>query len=407
MTYSACCSSSSAAHEIRASVPTHSFASHGKVGEGLFCAVAFENDGLGRRGPYEGFWVRVSMIEPFDDGGLEFGNAAEDASAYSLASDLGEQTLNEIEPGRGCRGEVQLEARMTLEPTLHGRRLVCGVIVEDQVEVETRQRLFVDPPQEFQEFLGTMARQAFTDDLASCNVERGEQRRSPMTLIVVRHGAGTAFLEGQARLRAIQGLDLALLVDGKHQRFIGRIEVEADDILHLLGEVWVVGGLKGANEMGLEPVRLPDALHAGMADAYLLSHHAHAPMRGIGRAFLGCLFDNLELDGVGDRLLAGRFGPSLDQAGHTSLDKVVLPAPNGRLRYPDRAHDRHHPGTVSRHEYNLGAFDDLLRDIPVPQYPFQPGAIPCTENECRLLLHHAARESYSRRCRIQLFVTKH
>jgi hypothetical protein len=35
------------------------------------------------------------------------------------------------------------------------------------------------------------------------------------------------------------------------------------------------------------------------------------------------------------------------------------------------------------------------------------GTIPCTENECRLLLHHAATESYSRRCRIQLFVTKH
>jgi hypothetical protein len=110
------------------------------------------------------------------DGGLEFGNAAEDAAAYSLASDLGEQTLNQIEPGRGCRGEVQLEARMALEPTLHGRRLVCGVIVEDQVEVETRQRLFVDPPEEFQEFLGTMARETFTNDLASRNVEGGEQR---------------------------------------------------------------------------------------------------------------------------------------------------------------------------------------------------------------------------------------
>jgi hypothetical protein len=35
------------------------------------------------------------------------------------------------------------------------------------------------------------------------------------------------------------------------------------------------------------------------------------------------------------------------------------------------------------------------------------GTIPCTENECRLLLHHAATESYSRRCRIQLFVAKH
>jgi len=69
------------------------------------------------------------------------------------------------------------------------------------VEVETRQRLFVDPPQEFQEFLGTMARQTFTDDLASRNVEGGEQRRSSMTLIVVRHVAGTAFLERQARAR--------------------------------------------------------------------------------------------------------------------------------------------------------------------------------------------------------------
>ena len=45
--------------------------------------------------------------------------------------------LNEVEPGRGCRGEVQLEARMTLEPTLHGRRLVCGIIVEDQVSASS------------------------------------------------------------------------------------------------------------------------------------------------------------------------------------------------------------------------------------------------------------------------------
>jgi hypothetical protein len=38
------------------------------------------------------------MIYPFDDRGLEFGDAAEDASAYSLASDLGEQTLGFIAP---------------------------------------------------------------------------------------------------------------------------------------------------------------------------------------------------------------------------------------------------------------------------------------------------------------------
>src|SRR5215213_78985 len=136
--------------------------------------------------------------------------------------------------------------------------------------------------------------------------------------------------------------------------------------------------LKVRTRLGLEPVRVPDALHAGMADAHLLSHHAHAPMRGIGRAFLDCLLDDLELDGVGDRLLAGRFGTSLHQAGDTSLDKIVLPAPNGRLRYPDCAHYCHHAGTVSRHEHNLGAFDDLLGDISIPQYSLQLGAIPRT-----------------------------
>ena len=184
------------------------------------------------------------MIDPFEDSCLKLENAVEYASSYALARDLGEQALDEVEPGRGCRGEVQLETRMALEPTLHGRCLVCGVVVEDQVEVEMRERLSVDLLQERQELFGAMARQAFPDDLAGRHIECREQRRGPVTLIVVCHGAGTALLDGQARLRAIESLNLALLVDGKHQGFLGRIEIEADDILHLLGEVWIVGGLK-------------------------------------------------------------------------------------------------------------------------------------------------------------------
>ena len=52
------------------------------------------------------------MIDPFDDSRLEFGNAVEDAAAYLLAGDLSEKTFYEIEPGRRCRDEVQLEAWM-------------------------------------------------------------------------------------------------------------------------------------------------------------------------------------------------------------------------------------------------------------------------------------------------------
>jgi len=40
----------------------------------------------------------------------------------------------------------------------------------------------------------------------------------------------------QQWLRAVEGLDLALLVDAQHESALGRAEVEADDVAHLLDE---------------------------------------------------------------------------------------------------------------------------------------------------------------------------
>ena len=40
------------------------------------------------------------------------------------------------------------------------------------------------------------------------DIQRGKQGRGAMPLIVVRHGAAAAFLQRQARLRAIECLDL-------------------------------------------------------------------------------------------------------------------------------------------------------------------------------------------------------
>ncbi len=48
---------------------------------------------------------------------------------------------------------------------------------------------------------------------------------------IVGHGATAAFLDRQAGLRAIERLDLALLIDQEYQRLVRRVEVEADDVL--------------------------------------------------------------------------------------------------------------------------------------------------------------------------------
>jgi hypothetical protein len=108
-----------------------------------------------------------------------------------------------------------------------------------------------------------------------------------VTFVVVRYGAGAALLYGQPRLRAI--------VANNHYGLLGRVEIEADDVRDLLGEVGIIGGLEGASEMRLEPMLVSDAQHADPR-----GHGAHAPVRGLG--------GDLKLDGGVERLPSGRLG---------------------------------------------------------------------------------------------------
>ena len=53
--------------------------------------------------------------------------------ALAGASDLGEQTLDHVEPEGGGGCEVNVEAGMLAEPPLHRRRLVGAVMVGDEM----------------------------------------------------------------------------------------------------------------------------------------------------------------------------------------------------------------------------------------------------------------------------------
>jgi hypothetical protein len=127
----------------------------------------------------------------------------------------------------------------------------------------------------------------------------------------------------------------------------------------------------------------------------------------MGRTLLDGFFDNLTLASLADRLLAGRLAASLDQAGDTSFDKILLPAPNSRLGHPDCALDGHNANAVSRHQHNLRPFCDLLGDVAVSDYLLKLAAILRAQSEFRLLRAHVARESYSRQFGIQMIVTEH
>jgi hypothetical protein len=85
------------------------------------------------------------------------------------------------------------------------------VVVEHEVDFEVLLRATVGPLQEPDELLRVVARLASADHQPA-DVEGREQRDGAMALVVVRHGGGPPLLERQARLRAVERLDLALLV---------------------------------------------------------------------------------------------------------------------------------------------------------------------------------------------------
>src|SRR5258708_38049276 len=104
---------------------------------------------------------------------------------------------------------MQVEARMHLEPALYCRGLVSGTVVDDQMQVEIGGGLLIDLLEKVEKLSMPMTRHASSDDLAVQHVQRCEQGRGAVALVVVAHGAGAALLHGQAGLGAIESLDLA------------------------------------------------------------------------------------------------------------------------------------------------------------------------------------------------------
>ena len=132
--------------------------------------------------------------------------------------------------------------------------LVDGVVVEDGVDDLAGRDLRLDGVEEADELLMPVALHAAADDLAFEHVERREQGRGAVALIIVGHGAAAAWLQRQARLGAVERLDLPLLVDAEHDRMRRRIDVEADDVAQLGDELGVVRQLELAHPVRLQAV---------------------------------------------------------------------------------------------------------------------------------------------------------
>lgn len=155
-------------------------------------------------------------------------------------------------------------------------------------------------------------------------------------LVVMRHGLCTSLLDRQARLRAVQGLDLALLVAAQHQGVLRGRHVEADDVLQFLDEMRIPRHLEAAHDVRLESVGAPMARNRGGVNLKTTGHGARAPVRGRFRRRL-----LRQIHQIGDVDLLGR-GTARKVAldpGQALLDEAVAPARLGSVqrRLPARS----------------------------------------------------------------------
>src|SRR5438552_2251292 len=145
---------------------------------------------------------------------------------------------------------------MAIEPAPDVRMLMGGVVVGDDVNVFVLRNASLDQPKKSEPFLVPMPPHTGGENRTIDRVECCEQRGRPVAFVVVCHRSASALLERKSRLRAVERLNLALLIDREHDRSLGRSEIQAHDVFELLGKVRVVAHFECTKQMRLQTMTL-------------------------------------------------------------------------------------------------------------------------------------------------------
>src|SRR5262245_20730973 len=129
--------------------------------------------------------------------------------------------------------------------------LVRSVIVHDKMDVELSRYIGVDMLEKAQEHLMTMSGSALGQDLTVCNIKGRKQCRGAMSDRAVGDALDITQPKWQNRLRTLERLNLARYVDAEHDRMIRRIEIEPDNVLHLVDKQRIGGKLEALGAMRL------------------------------------------------------------------------------------------------------------------------------------------------------------
>ena len=155
------------------------------------------DDAIWVGGPDEGLGVVIVLLEEAFDRGLEVDDRMEDAAFQPALGELGEETLDRIEPGARGRREMEDETRVTRQPGHDFGVLVGGIVVENDMDHLAGRHPRLDGIEKADELLMAVSLHTLPDDLAFEHVESGKQGRGAVALIVVGERAAAPGLHRQ------------------------------------------------------------------------------------------------------------------------------------------------------------------------------------------------------------------
>jgi hypothetical protein len=138
---------------------------------------------------------------------------------------------------------------------------MSAIVVQDDMDRHLARGAALNPLQKTHKLLMTVTRHAVAQHLAAQAIQRGQQRRGSEARIIVGLALGKSRTPGQNRLRTIQGLDPALLIDAQHPGFFGGIQVPTYNAVRPGKEPGIEAELEALDPMRLQAMRLPDAIH--------------------------------------------------------------------------------------------------------------------------------------------------
>ena len=224
--------------------------------------------------------------------GFELRDAAKGAAAELLGRQQSEPAFDQTQPRGISRGEVDVESGALGEPVPDQWRFVGAVVVHDDVHVEFARDLRLDEIEKFAELRRAMPLMKLSDHFTGLRIQRRKQGRRSMALVVVCPPFDLPGLQRQQRLRAIERLNLRLLIHAEDRGMRGRIQIQPDDVPDLFDQQRIVRQFERLAPVRLQPERLPNPVdgHATQPDGP--RHVAGTPVRRASRRRFQCPDDH-------------------------------------------------------------------------------------------------------------------